>query len=187
MELSFLPVTAERWDDLEALFGERGAYAGCWCMFWRVPRTQHERQKGDGNRNGLKAPVHDGTVPGILAYDGDRPVGWCSLGRRDEFGPLQRSRVLKPVDDEPVWSIVCFYIHRDYQGQGMMSRLLDGAVEYAASQGAQIVEGYPVEPTNVTNTAWDIYMGVPSVFLSAGFEEVERRSPKRPIMRKRVA
>ncbi|MEJ2435584.1 MAG: GNAT family N-acetyltransferase, partial [Pseudolabrys sp.] len=127
-----------------------------------------------------------GKVPGILAYDGDRAVGWCSVAPREKFDSLARSRVLKPVDEKPVWSIVCLFVEKKYRRQRVSVGLLKAAVEYARSQGARIVEGYPVETNQKSWPDAFVYMGLPSAFLAAGFKEVLRRSKSRPIMRRVV-
>jgi GNAT superfamily N-acetyltransferase len=184
MELSFLPLTAERWDDFEALFGERGACGGCWCMFWRLPRKKYESQKGEGNRLAMKSVVDSGEVPGILAFDGTRAVGWCAIAPRSSYPALTRSRILRPVDERPCWSVSCLFIERSYRRKGISTELLREAGKYARSQGAELVEGYPVEPKSGENIppafAWT---GIPSAFIRAGFREVARRSPTRPVMR----
>src|SRR3989337_32897 len=92
------PLTAERWPDLEALFGERGAVGGCWCMWWRQTAAEFAAQAGEANRHALKALAEGDTAPGILAYVDDRPVGWCSVAPRSEFGRINRSPVLRAVD-----------------------------------------------------------------------------------------
>lgn len=182
-DLKFEPVTADRWDDFEKLFGPRGAVGGCWCMWWRLTRSEFDRQRGEGNRKAMKSIVLSGEVPGILAYAGEDPIGWCSIAPRLTFPVLARSPVLKPVDDQPVWSVVCFYIARAYRRQGVSLALLTAALDYARSQGAHIVEGYPIEPKKVG--APDIYAftGMATTFRQAGFVEVARRSEHRPIMR----
>ena len=178
-----LPVTPDRWPDLETLFGEQGAYGGCWCMWWRLKQSEFSRQTGQGNKQALKAIVDSGEVPGLLAYVGSQPIAWCSVGRRESFGRLERSRTLKRVDDEPVWSIVCFFIARPFRGQGVMAKLLRAAVEYARQHGARIVEAYPVEPEK-SLSGYAGYTGVASTFLKAGFAEAARRkSGRQPIMR----
>jgi GNAT superfamily N-acetyltransferase len=146
--LAFHPLTPDRWVDFEALalFGPRGAIRGCWCMWWRIKRKEFEANKDAGNKAAMKAIVHSGHVPGLLAYDGRLPVGWVSVAPRADFPVLGRSPILKPVDDKPVWSIVCFFIHRDYKGQGLSHRLLDAAVRHASAHGATIIEGYPIAP-----------------------------------------
>jgi len=180
--LEFHPVTPERWGDLEKLFGERGASSGCWCMWWRLPRAQFQRQAGEKNKEALKGIVDSGPPPGLLAYAEGEPIAWCSVAPREVFGALERSRTLKRVDDEPVWSVVCFFVAKPYRGRGVMMPLLTAAVEYARAHGARIVEGYPVEPTQ-SLTGDRGYTGVVSAFRKAGFVEVLRRGT-RSIMRR---
>lgn len=180
------PLTAERWDDLVALFGPRGACGGCWCMTPRLTRAEYERGKGDGNRRALEALVDAGAVPGLLAYAGGRPVGWCALGPRADFSTLARSRILKPVDDRPVWSIVCHFVAKDWRRRGVLRALIEGAVAWAAGHGAEIVEAYPVEPKKDEVPPVFAYTGIASAYRKAGFREVARRSETRPIMRRRV-
>jgi GNAT superfamily N-acetyltransferase len=186
--LEIRPVTAGRWDDLVELFGEGGAYANCWCMWWRVTSAEFDRgirNRGAGNRRAMRSIVADGGVPGLLAYRDGRPVGWVSVAPREEFGRLQRSPTLKAVDDKPVWSIVCFFMDRGERGHGVGTALLEAAVRHAAERGATIVEGYPVDPTDRRISNADAYTGVESMFRRAGFREAARRG-SRPIMRKRV-
>jgi len=176
------PATPERWPDLEKLFGKHGASSGCWCMWWRLPRAQFQQQAGQKNKEALKAIVDSGEPPGLLAYAEGEAIGWCSVGPRQVFGALERSRTLKRVDDEPVWSVVCFFVAKPYRGRGVMLPLLTAAVEYARAHGAKIVEGYPVEPTQRLSGDRG-YSGVASAFRKAGFVEVLRRG-ERPIMRR---
>jgi GNAT superfamily N-acetyltransferase len=123
-------------------------------------------------------------VPGLLAYSDGAPAGWVSLAPREEFGRLNRSRNLKAVDDQPVWSIVCFFIHRKHRNQGVASRLVEAAVEYAREHGAAAVEAYPYDTGEERVQSSSIFTGVMGMFLTAGFEEIARRAPKRPILRK---
>src|SRR3954454_12233698 len=106
-KITYRPLTPERWDDFATLFGPRGACGGCWCMTWRLPRSQFNEQKGDANRRAMKRIVAKGPPPGILAYDGKTPVGWRAVAPREVYAALERSRVLKPIDDQPVWSVSC--------------------------------------------------------------------------------
>lgn len=181
--LEFQPVTPERWDDLLALFGERGAYSNCWCMWWRMKRSDFDRQTGPQKKQALKSIVDSGQVPGLLAYAGGEPIAWCSVGPREVYPVLDRSWVLKSVDDQPVWSVVCFFVAQPYRHQGLLIELLQGTVAYARSQGARIVEGYPVEPKEAGLAGSEGFTGLVSTFRRAGFVEVARRSPARPIMR----
>lgn len=181
-DFQYHPVTPERWVDLERLFGEHGVYGGCWCMWWRVTRSQFAKQLGEENRRALKAIVDSGEVPGLLAYSDSEPIAWCSLGPRETFSSLERSRTLKRVDDKPVWSIVCFYVAKPFRRQGLMAQFLRAAIDYAREHGASIVEGYPVEPEK-TLSGYSGFTGVVSAFHKAGFVEVLRRSEHQPIMR----
>lgn len=145
LTITVQPVSLERWPDLQKLFGTNGAYAGCWCMFWRLPRSRFKEQKYEGNKAEMHHLLQTGAVPGLLAYDTNEPIGWCSLGPREQFHALENSRLLKRMDDQPVWSITCFFIARGYRNQGVMTQLLQGAVTYAGEQGAGIVEAYPID------------------------------------------
>lgn len=183
LSLTFRPVTPAQWVDYETLMGPRGAVGGCWCMYMRLKGSEFDAQKGEGNKRAMKALIDGGHVPGILAYDGELPVGWCSVAPREHFGRVQRSRILKPVDDQPVWSIACFFIHKAYRRQGLSGGLLRAAVDYAASQGATIVEGYPLEPKKDAMPEVFAWHGFARAFREAGFVEVARRSETRPVMR----
>jgi len=181
--LTFHPLTLARWGDFERLFGERGACGGCWCMWWRLRHSQFEKQKGAGNKRAMKAIVGGGEVPGIIAYLGKDPIGWCAVAPRGHYGALERSRILKPVDDQPVWSVVCFFVDRAHRGCGVSVDLLKAAVAHAQRHGARIVEGYPTEPKRDRMPDAFVWHGLASAFERAGFTEVARRSATRPIMR----
>ena len=183
--LTIRPVTPDRWEDLVALFGPRGV-SGCRCMWWRQSAEEFKRNAHEPNRRAMRKIVSAGERPGLLAYRDGVPVGWVSIAPREQFGRIERSRVLGPVDDEKVWSIVCFYIHRKERGAGVGTALLAAAVDEAAGRGANIVEGYPVDPRGGVTSNASAYTGVEKMFRQAGFEEVERRNAGRPIMRKRV-
>jgi len=181
--LSIHPVTPERWEDFETLFGPRGAVGGCWCMWFRIRRAEFDQQKGEGNRQCMQAIVATGEVPGLMAYHEGQPVAWCSVAPRESFPVLDRSRVLKRVDDRPVWSVVCFFVEKNHRRMGLSVEMLRGAVDYARSQGAKIVEGYPVDPKRGQTADLFAFTGLPGTFLQVGFVEVLRRSETRPIMR----
>jgi GNAT superfamily N-acetyltransferase len=183
LNLEFHPLTIDRWPDFEALLGPHGAYGGCWCMWWRSTRREFEERQGEGNRQAMKAIVESGQVPGILAYCEGKPVGWCSVAPRETYGSLDRSPVLKRVDDAPVWSIVCFYIAKGYQGMGVAEELIRAAVKYVGSQGGKVVEAYPTEPGTRRLAPVSSFMGIPRVFQRAGFVEIARPSKSKVIMR----
>ena len=178
------PATPERWDDLARLFGPKGACAGCWCMWWRRPAKAWSAGKGEGNRRALRRLVDSGTPPGVIAYDGATPVGWCSLAPREEYVRLASARTLKPIDETPVWSVTCFFVARSHRRRGVTVALLKGAAAFAARNGAKMLEGYPVEPRKGTLPDAFAWTGPPSAFRKAGFGEAARPSPSRPIMRR---
>lgn len=180
--LNFHPLTRDRWSDLEKLFGKHGACGGCWCMYWRLKRSQFLAQKGEGNRKALKEIVNSDQIPGILAYSEKEPVGWCSVAPREVFQTLERSRILKRVDDEPVWSVVCFFVAKPFRGKGVTVELLKAVLDHVRNKGGKIVEGYPNELGTKLPDAF-VYTGLASAFCKAGFSEIARRSKSRPIMR----
>jgi GNAT superfamily N-acetyltransferase len=184
MKLIIHPLIPARWEDFETLFGANGACGGCWCMLWRLPRKAYDEGKGAGNRASLRALVDDGAVPGLIAYDGASPIGWCSVGPRSVYSALERSRVLKPVDEKPVWSVACLFIRKDYRKKGVSVSLLNAAADWAFAHGGTIIEGYPVEPKQGDIPPAFAWTGLPSAFQKAGFHEVSRRSPTRPVMRR---
>jgi GNAT superfamily N-acetyltransferase len=182
-ELSFAPLTPETWGDFERLFGAAGACGGCWCMLFRLSHAEFEQRKGEANRRAMRVLAESAHPPGILAYAGGQPIGWCAVAPREEYPRLGRSRILKPVDARPVWSIVCFFVARGWRGKGVSVRLLQAAVQHAAAAGASIVEGYPIEPRTDRTPDVFAHTGLASAFRAAGFTEVARRSETRPIMR----
>ena len=182
-DLEFYPLTPDRWSDLEKLLGPRGAIGGCWCMWWRIKRTEFEHQQGEGNRQAMYDIVESGKVPGILAYAGGEPVAWCSVAPREDYPVLGRSPNLKPVDDQQVWSVVCFFLSKPYRHKGLSIIILEAALEYAHSNGARIVEGYPIAPKKDHTPDIYAFTGMVSTFRRAGFVEAIRRSETRPIMR----
>ena len=181
--IEYRPLVPADWGDLEQLFGEHGASGGCWCMWWRQTQAEFDRQHGEPNRLAFKSLVESGVVPGVLAYQDGEPAGWCAIGPRESYSRLERSRTLARVDDQPVWSVTCFYVKRMHRGRGLTRGLLGAATDWAARNRAHVVEAYPIELRDGTS-AVAAYMGVVPVFLEAGFVEVVRRSPRRPIMRK---
>jgi GNAT superfamily N-acetyltransferase len=182
-KLAIHPLTPERWPDLLRLFGPRGACAGCWCMWWRLARKEWTAGKGGRNRRRLEEYVARGHVPGLLAYEGDEPVGWVAIEPRDAYPRLDRSRTLARVDDLPVWSITCFFVARPHRRRGVTRALIDAAVRHARAGGARAVEAYPVDYAGEVADAW-AYTGAASTFRAARFAEVARRSPSRPIVRR---
>lgn len=176
------PVGSENWPDFEKLFGVNSGCAGCWCMYWRMRNKDFQTNIGEGTRSAMRKLILSGAVPGLLGYLNGEPVAWVSVAPREEFIHLETSRILAPVDDQPVWSIVCFFVGRHHRRRGLMLQLIRAAVAYAQKNDARIVEAYPVEADKKL-AGWSAYSGLAHVFRQAGFIEVARRSEHRPIMR----
>ena len=176
------PVTAARWPDLEALF-HRPIVRTCFCMYYR--KTGEATGVGAVNRKAMRELVMGGTVPGLIGYEDGTPVAWVSLGPREDYPKLRRSPIMKPVDERPVWSIVCFFVDRDTRGRGLAAKMLDAAVDYAKSQGARLVEAYPVDADGRIDPD-SMFFGAKSMYEDAGFTEVARRKPTRPVVRREL-
>ena len=192
-QLDVQPLTPERWPDLEAIFEARGCSVarGCWCMYYRVSGKETGfTRPGDAQRErskqALKALAGDDPPPGLIGYRDGVPVGWISLGPRADYAKLARSPTMKAVDDQPVWSIVCFVVPSEYRKQGVARDLLAGAIRWARRRGVRLLEAYPVDKhePSATEAPW---FGSKSMFDEAGFEEVARRKPARPIVRLKLA
>jgi len=181
LKLRIQPLTSDHWKDFEKLFGDNGACGGCWCMWWRLKRSQYEKQKGEGNKKAIKKIVNAETIPGILTYHDGKPIGWCAIEPRESYALLENSRVLKRIDKKKVWSVVCFFVDKKYRRMGVTEKLLEAALKHAKKNKAKIVEGYPIDSAKTPSAfAWT---GFASAFLKVGFKEVHRGSPTRPIMR----
>jgi len=181
-EIAVKPLIGGRWGDLESLFGANGACAGCWCMWWRQTRREYEQGRGERNRRAFRAIVRAGPPPGLIAYDGDEPAGWCQVGPRADLPGLDRSRLLRPVDDVPVWSISCLFVHRRHRRQGLTATLIEAARDHALAAGAPAVEAYPWE-TDERKAGSTVYTGLAGTYRRLGFVEVACRAPHRPILR----
>ena len=188
MELTVHPLTPKRWPDLEALFNAKGCSVarGCWCMYYRRSGSRGALRAGttraQANRADLKALLASGEPPGLIGYRGKVPVGWVSLGPRDDYAKLRRSPVMKAVDERPVWSIVCFVVPAQFRGRGVARALLDGAIAYARKRGVTLLEAYPVDKRGRSGDD-AMWFGSKSMYDAAGFEEVARRKQNRPIVR----
>lgn len=176
-QLRIEPLTPDLWPALEGLFGERGACGGCWCMYWRIG-SAYRRRPRELNRKDFQQVVQDGPPPGLLAFDGDLAVGWCQLTPRDALPWLDRR--LRRVDDEPVWSISCFYVRIGYRRRGVTSALIHAAVKAARKAKAPAVEAYPLDAALTPSASGT---GYATTFARAGFKVVAQHRPPRPIMR----
>ncbi len=179
MKLRIRPLTPDLWPAFADLFGESGAVGGCWCMYWRIGRTMRGQPRAQ-NKAAFRAIVERGPPPGLLAFDGDRAVGWCQLTPRDAVPWLDRTWRLKRVDDLPVWSISCFYVRIGYRRRGVTAALIAAAVKAAKRAGAPALEAYPLDADKTPSASGT---GYASTFARAGFKTVACRVPPRPIMR----
>jgi len=194
-ELEIQPLTAERFPDLAALFKQGGDPKWCWCSFYRVRSVDFRSATPASNRRVLEGAVaelaSERRAPGLVAYRDGEAVGWVSLGPRDDYERLRHSKILAPVDERPVWSIVCFVVARAARRQGVAQALLDAAVEYARKHGATLLEAYPIDTDGDRVPAANAYKGTVTMFERAGFKVVERRqfnasTPQRPIVRRAI-
>jgi len=190
-DLTVSPVTPDKWAQLAAFFGPSGAFGHCWCTWWRqtgAEFTAGVAAKGAGNKKFMHAVVEAGSEPGLLAYRDGQPVGWVSVAPRPDYGRVLRSRSLGPApeeaDDPRVWSVVCFWIPRAERGKGVAVRLLTGAIEHARARGARELEAYPVDTGQERHPSSSVFTGTLTMFLRAGFEEVERRRGSLVIVRR---
>jgi GNAT superfamily N-acetyltransferase len=187
MSIEVHPLTPGRWADFEALMGPSGGAEGCWCMLWRQSAAAYRDGQGEDNRRAMAVRVRDGACPpGLLAYRDGAPAGWISVAPRAEFPRMANSRIVGPVDDRPVWPVSCFFIKRGLRGKGIATALLTAACGFAASHGAEVIEGYPIDPLGKRYANAFAWTGLMRVFEKAGFTEVARRSEKRPVMRREL-
>lgn len=186
---TFRPLTPARWPDLERLFGPRGACAGCWCTFFRLARKDWKAGQGEGNRRRQRRYVEEGHVPGLLAYDGEVPVGWVAVEPREAYPVVLASRTTRPGPGREApgtWAITCFYVGRAARGRGLMRALVDASVEHARAEGAARVEAYPVDYAGPVGAAF-LYQGTAAVFAAAGFRELSRPSRTRAVFGKELS
>jgi len=183
-ELTFEPLTKNNWGKLVELFGVKGGCASCWCMHFRLNKSDYEEGKvNDGNKNAMKELVWDNKPTGLLAFYEDIPIAWCAFSPREDFIRLQKSRVHKPIDDEEVWSVPCTFVAKDFRKHGVSVALLQGLIEYAKEQGIKILEAYPTIPTQEKLPDAFAWIGLYKSFERAGFEIVDTTSKHRPMVR----
>lgn len=177
--LTCVPLTVDRFPDMEAVFGERGVARSCFCMHWRRPDGGFGDKRD--NRDRFADITTQGRPPGLLGYIDNEPKGWVQVGPRHDFPTIQRSRLLKPVDDIEPWSINCFVVRTGQRRQGIGKGLLAAAIDYARSEGAQVIEAYPVDGERASVV--DYFTGTIGMFAEHGFVEIIRRNDTRPIVR----
>jgi GNAT superfamily N-acetyltransferase len=183
--LKVRPLASDTWDDFEAVMGTNGGARGCWCMHWRLSMNEFMAGKGDGNKAAMRKLAKRRTPPGVVAYLDDEPVAWCGFGDRSDFPRMERSALLKPVDDEPVVSLTCLLVKKGHREKGLSAQLISAVCDYLADTAdTRTVEAYPVEPAEGRKAGPDNAMtGIASAFRAAGFTEVARPRKDRPVLR----
>jgi GNAT superfamily N-acetyltransferase len=173
MAIEVKPATVDRFEDLAAILAPRGPDApACWCLGCWASSGEANRLLGRHRRAFMRGLCERGQVPGVIAYVDGVPAGWCAVGPREAMGRMARSRTIPRIDDQPVWSIGCFVVRVGYRRQGVMRSLLRGAVEWAESQGATVIEGYPIDPEGTRINTSFAYVGLVPVFEDEGFERI---------------
>jgi GNAT superfamily N-acetyltransferase len=187
-EMTSAALTEQTWADFEQVMGPNGGARGCWCMHWRLPYQQWEQSRGNGNCRQMHQRTLTAPPPGLVCYLGEDPVGWIGVGHRDEYPRMRRSPITRPIDDTAAWVISCIYLRRDHRHQRLQATMISAACEFAAEHGQHAVDAYPVDPAHGKRAGADNAMtGIASAYLAAGFTEIARPKPDRPIMRRVVA
>jgi GNAT superfamily N-acetyltransferase len=182
--LAIEPLGRENWKKFERLFGSRGACGNCWCMYYRLKRQDFEKGKKDqGNRKAMKNLVWQGKPAGVIGLVDGEAVAWCAFAPRQDFPKIENSRVHKRIDDEPVWSIPCFFVARGFRNQGVSLAMLEALIKYAKKQRIKTIEAYPVIPTSGRLPDAFAWVGLYKSFARAGFKVVDRTSKNRPMVR----
>lgn len=183
-QMTFEPLTKANWGHFVQLFGERGACGSCWCMYYRLKKSDFKEGKVDnGNKEAMKALVWKGKPTGILGFYEGQPIGWCAFAPREHYMKIENSRVHKRIDDQPVWSVSCFFIDKAFRRQGVSVAMLNGVIEYARKENIRIIEAYPTIPTQEKLPDSFAWIGLYRSFEEAGFRIVDRTSRNRPMVR----
>jgi GNAT superfamily N-acetyltransferase len=183
-QLTFEPLTKDNWGKFLQLFGNKGACGNCWCMYYRLKKQDYQEGKqDDGNKNAMKEIVWDNRPAGVLGFYDGQPIAWCAFAPREDFQKLEKSRVHKRIDDQPVWSIPCFFIDKAFRRHGVSVELLKGVINYARKEGIKIIEAYPTTPTQEKLPDSFAWIGLYKSFERAGFTIVDQTSKNRPMVR----
>jgi GNAT superfamily N-acetyltransferase len=183
-KLTFEPLTKSNWNKFLILFGDNGACGNCWCMYYRLSRSEfHEGKSDDSNKNAIKDIVWEGKPAGILAFYEDEAIAWCAFAPREDFVKLEKSRVHKRIDNKKVWSIPCLFISKKFRRSGISLELLKGVVKYAHMNNIEIIEAYPTIPTKEKLPDSFLWVGLYKTFERAGFKIVDRTSKNNPTVR----
>jgi GNAT superfamily N-acetyltransferase len=183
-QLTFEPLTKKNWNNFVNLFGNKGACGNCWCMYYRLTKSDFNEGKADeGNKRAMKELVWEEKPTGILGFYEGQAIAWCAFAPRKDFMKLENSRVHKRIDNKPVWSIPCFFIDKNFRRNGVSVALLKGVIKYAREKGIKIIEAYPAIPTQEKLPDSFAWIGLYKSFERAGFEIADRKSKNRPMVR----
>ena len=183
-QLTIEPLTKLNWNKFTGLFGNKGACGNCWCMYYRLLKSDFlEGKADDGNKRAMMEIVWNGKPAGILGLYEGQAIAWCAFAPREDFIKLEKSRVHRRIDDTMVWSIPCFFIDKNFRRHGVSVELLKGVIRYAEENGIEIIEAYPAIPTQAKLPDSFAWIGLFRSFESAGFEIVDRTSKNRPMVR----
>jgi len=183
-QLTFEPLTKANWNKFVQLFGNKGACGNCWCMYYRLQKSDYQEGKtDDGNKEAMKELVWEDKPTGILGFYEGQAIAWCAFAPREDFIKLENSRVHKRIDNKSVWSIPCFFIDKNFRRHGVSIELLKGVIRYARYVGIKIIEAYPTTPTQEKLADSFAWIGLYKSFERAGFEIVDRTSKNRPMVR----
>lgn len=172
MTFDVRPATLARFDDVATMLGPKNPTSSvCWCLSHRIDAKTNKELVGPERGEYVRRLTRRKVAPGVLAYDGDEVVGWAAVAPRSEL-PFERSTKIPHVDDLPVWSIWCIRVRPGHRGRGIAQPLLEGAVQYARTNGAPAVEGYPVDNRGAKVDLTMAYVGTRSLFERAGFHKV---------------
>lgn len=184
-DITWTTLTRRTWADFEQVMGANGGARGCWCMHWRGSFAEWEKGRGDGNRSQMHQRALADPPPGLVCYLNDEPVGWVAVGDRSEYPRMQRSAVMRPVDDAAAWVISCLYVSAPHRRSRLHIPMIHAACEFAAGYDLRAVDAYPVDPPEGKRVGADNAMtGIASAFRAAGFTELARPKPDRPLMRR---
>ncbi len=183
-QLTFEPLTKFNWNKFVQLFGNKGACGNCWCMSFRLKKADFEKGKAnEGNKNAMQQLVYENKPTGILGFYKGQAIAWCAFAPREHFIKLENSRVHKPIDNNSVWSIPCFFIDKAFRRKGVSVAVLKAVIKYARENNIKIIEAYPTIPTQEKLPDAFAWIGLYKSFERAGFEIADQTSKNRPMVR----
>ena len=191
--ISVVPASMASWDDLQTVFGSRGAAAGCQCQRYKLaPRESFRSFPAEERADRLRQQTdsghpQSGTTSGLVAYLDGEPAGWCAVEPRSAYVGLARVFRIpwegrdEDKEDASVWAVTCFLTRKGFRKRGVSRALAKAAADFARERGARAIEGYPIITKDVIIE--ELHVGTRSVFADAGFTEVSHPTLRRVVMR----